>query len=53
MVFKFRFIAVAEICVLMDKTIRKDKCRIKQIEQINLELNKQNKSVDFYTLREN
>ena len=43
MVFKFRFVAFAEIFVLVDKTNRKDKFRIKQIEQINLELNKQNK----------
>ena len=43
MVFKFRFVAFAEICVLVDKTNRIDKFIIKQIEQINLELNKQNK----------
>ena len=44
--FKFRFIAFAEICLLVDKTNRTYTFRIKQIEQINLELNKQNKSVD-------
>ena len=46
MVFKFRFVAFAEICVLVDKTNKRDKFRIKQIKQINLELNKQNKSDD-------
>ena len=40
MVFKFRFVAFAEICVLVDKTNGTDKFRIKQIEEINLELNK-------------
>ena len=45
MVFKFRFVGFAEICVLVEKTNRSDKFRINQIEQINLELNKQNKSV--------
>ena len=43
--FKFRFVGFAEICVLVEKTNRSDKFRINQIEQINLELNKQNKSV--------
>ena len=46
MVFKFRFVVFAEICVLVDKTNRMDKFRIKQIEKIHLELNKYNKSVD-------
>ena len=45
--FKFRFVAFAEICVLADKTNRADKFRIEQIEQINLEFNKQNKSVYY------
>ena len=40
MVIKFRFVAFAEICLLVDKTNRTDKFRIKQIEQINLDLNK-------------
>ena len=46
MVFKFRFVAFAEIWVLVDKTNRTYKFRIRQIKQINLELKKQNKSVD-------
>ena len=37
---RFRFVAFAEICVLVDKTNRTDKFRIKQTEQIILELNK-------------
>ena len=32
MVFKFRFVAFAEICVLVEKTNRNDKFRTKQIE---------------------
>ena len=39
MVFKFR-LALAEICVLVDKTNRTTKFRIKHIEQISSELNK-------------
>ena len=46
MVFKFRYVAFADICVLVDKANRTDKFRIKQIEQINLELNKDNKIVE-------
>ena len=38
--FKFRFMAFAEICVLVEKTNRTDKFRIKEIEQKILELNK-------------
>ena len=38
--FQCRFVAFVEICMLTDKTNRTDKFRIKQIEQINLELNK-------------
>ena len=44
--FKSRFAAFPEICLLVDKTNRTDKFRILQIEQINLALNKQDKSVD-------
>ena len=40
MVFQFRFVAFAEIVVLVDITNGTDKSGIRQIEQIDLELNK-------------